>query len=106
MDRLRKAIDYFCHLAVDPNFYEKLSNTDDEFMSSEFAGLLKWLKDDKEAIYDPDYNDMLRVCLMSKFNRGKLGDLVSLLSGRDFETRTYKEDIAEDSFATCHRRKR
>ena len=96
---LRKAIDYFCHLAVDPNFYEKLSNTDDEFMSSEFAGLLKWLKDDKEAIYDPDYNDMLRVCLMSKFNRGKLGDLVSLLSGRDFETRTYKEDIAEDSFA-------
>ncbi len=52
----------------------------------------------KEAIYDPDYNDMLRVCLMHKFGRGKLGDLVSLLSGRDFETRTYKEDIAEDSF--------
>lgn len=95
---LRKAIDYFCHLAVDPNFYEKLSTTDIEFMESEFAGLLKWLKDDKEAIYDPDYNDMLRVCLMHKFGRGKLGDLVSLLSGRDFETRTYKEDIAEDSF--------
>lgn len=95
---LRKAIDYFCHLAVDPNFYEKLSTTDIEFMESEFAGLLKWLKDDKEAIYDPDYNDMLRVCLMHKFGRGKLGDLVSLLSGRDFESRTYKEDIAEDSF--------
>ena len=96
---LRKAIDYFCHLAVDPNFYEKLSTTDDEFMKSEFAGLLKWLKDDKEAIYDPEYNDMLRVCLMHKFGRGKLGDLVSLLSGRDFETRTYKEEIADESFA-------
>ena len=96
---LRKAIDYFCHLAVDPNFYEKLSATDDEFMKSEFAGLLKWLKDDKEAIYDPEYNDMLRVCLMHKFGRGKLGDLVSLLSGRDFETRTYKEEIADESFA-------
>lgn len=95
---LRKAIDYFCHLAVGPNFYEKLSTTDIEFMESEFAGLLKWLKDDKEAIYGPDYNDMLRVCLMRKFGRGKLGDLVSLLSGRDFESRTYKEDIAEDSF--------
>ena len=35
---------------------------------------------------------------MHKFGRGKLGDLVSLLSGRDFESRTYKEDIAEDSF--------
>ncbi len=96
---LRKAIDYFCHLAVDPNFYEKLSATDDEFMKSEFASLLKWLKDDKEAIYDPEYNDMLRVCLMHKFGRGKLGDLVSLLSGRDFETRTYKEEIADESFA-------
>lgn len=96
---LRKAIDYFCHLAVDPNFYEKLSATDNEFMKSEFAGSLKWLKDDKEAIYDPEYNDMLRVCLMHKFGRGKLGDLVSLLSGRDFETRTYKEEIADESFA-------
>lgn len=96
---LRKAIDYFCHLAVDPNFYEKLSTTDNEFMKSEFAGLLKWLKDDKEVIYDPEYNDMLRVCLMHKFGRGKLGDLVSLLSGRDFETRTYKEEIADESFA-------
>ncbi len=95
---LRKAIDYFCHLAVDPIFYEKLSSTDDEFMQSEFAPMLKWLKDDKEAIYDPDYNDMLRVCLMHKFGRGKLKDLVNLLSGRDFETRTFKEEIAENSF--------
>lgn len=96
---LRKAIDYFCHLAVDPHFY-KISTTDDEFMSSEYAGLLKWRKDDIEAIYVPDYNDMLRVCLMSEFKRGKLGDLVSLLSGRDFEERTYKEVIAKDSFET------
>lgn len=95
---LRKAIDYFCHLAVDSNFYEKLTVSDTEFMKSEFAVSLKWLKDDKETIYNPDYNDMLRVCLMHKFRRGKLGDLVSLLSGRDFETRTYKETIAEDSF--------
>ena len=95
---LRKAIDYFCHLAVDPIFYEKLSSTDDEFMQSEFAPMLKWLKDDREAIYDPDYNDMLRVCLMHKFGRGKLKDLVNLLSGRDFETRTFKEEIAENSF--------
>lgn len=95
---LRKAIDYFCHLAVDPIFYEKLSSTDDEFMQSEFAPMLKWLKDDREAIYEPDYNDMLRVCLMHKFGRGKLKDLVNLLSGRDFETRTFKEEIAENSF--------
>lgn len=99
---LRKAIDYFCHLSVDPNFYQHLANTDKEFMSSEYAPRLSWLKDDLEDIYDPDYNDMLRVSFMHKFGRGKMGDLVSLLSGRDFENRTYKEEIAEESFIKLH----
>jgi len=95
---LRKAIDYFCHLAVDPAFYNQLSNGDKEFMESEYASKLRWLKDDKEDIYDPDYNDMLRVSFMHMFGRAKLGDLVSLLSGRDFTDRTFKEEIAKDSF--------
>lgn len=95
---LRKAIDYFCHLAVEPGFYHSINSRDMEFMSTDFALKIKWLKDDKESIYDPDYNDMLRVSFMHKFGRGKLGDLVSLLSGRNFETRAFEEDIAECSF--------
>lgn len=42
---------------------------------------------------------MLRVSFVHMFSRGKLKDLVSLLSGRDFETRDYKEEIAEESFS-------
>lgn len=95
---LRKAIDYFCHLAVAPAFYGQLATTDHEFMASAYADKMKWLKDDYDNIYDPDYNDMLRVSFMHKFGRGRLGDLVSLLSGRDFLDRTYKEEIAKDSF--------
>lgn len=95
---LRKAIDYFCHLAVEPGFYGQLANGDKEFMTTDYAAKLRWLKDDHEDIYDPDYNDMLRVSFMHMFGRGKLGDLVSLLSGRDFVDRTFKEEIAEDSF--------
>jgi hypothetical protein len=97
---LRKAIDYFCHLAVEPGFYPQMSVKDPEFMATEYAQKIKWLKDDKESIYDPDYNDMLRVSFMHKFGRGKLGDLVSLLSGRNFETRVFEEEIAQYSFAT------
>lgn len=96
---LRKAIDYFCHLAVDPAFYNQLANGDKEFMETEYAAKLRWLKDDKEDIYDPDYNDMLRVSFMHMFGRAKLGDLVSLLSGRDFNDRSFKEEIAKESFA-------
>jgi hypothetical protein len=95
---LRKAIDYFCHLAVNPAFYNQLAAKDEAFMQSEFAKRLKWLKDDNSNIYDPDYSDMLRVSFMHQFGRGKLGDLVSLLSGRDFAERTFKEEIAKESF--------
>lgn len=95
---LRKAIDYFCHLAVDPSFYSQLEKRDPDFMNSPYASKLSWLKNDNEEIYDPDYNDMLRVSFMHIFGRGKLGDLVSLLSGRDFVDRKFKEEIAASSF--------
>jgi hypothetical protein len=86
-------------LAVEPGFYTQLSANDTDFMQTEYAAKLRWLKDDKESVYDPDYSDMLRVSFMHKFRRGKLGDLVSLLSGRDFKTRDFKEEIAGESFA-------
>lgn len=95
---LRKAIDYFCHLAVDPSFFARLAEGDTEFMKSKYANKLTWLKNVNDDIYDPEYNDMLRVSFMHKFGRGKLGDLVSLLSGRDFTDRTYKEEVAIESF--------
>lgn len=95
---LRKAIDYFCHLAVEPGYFNYINANDKVFMVSEYASMVKWLKDDKESIYDPDYGDMLRVSFMHIFFRGKLADLVSLLSGRNFETRAFEEDISESSF--------
>lgn len=95
---LRKAIDYFSHLAVQPDWYSDMVK-DEEFMKSQFASNVKWLKDDKEDIFDPNYGDILRVAFMAKFGRGKMKDLVSLLGGRDFESRDYKEEIAEESFA-------
>ena len=59
---------------------------------------MEWLKNEKEDIYDPSYTDMLRVAFTSEFQRGRLEDLVALLSGRNFETRTFEESIAEESF--------
>lgn len=95
---LRKAIDYFSHLSVQPEWYSDMIK-DEEFMNSIFASKLKWLKDDREEIFDPDYNDILRIAFMYKFSRAKMKDLVSLLGGRDFETREYREEIAENSFS-------
>lgn len=99
---LRKAIDYYCHLSVKPEFWTTITENDAEFMASEYANKAAWLKDDKDDIYDPDYNDVLRVAFMHMFRRGKLADLVSLLSGRDFEARDFKSEIADASFAKLH----
>ena len=99
---LRKAIDYYCHLAVKPEFWATISQQDPEFMASEYSSKAEWLKDDKDDIYDPDYNDVLRVSFMHMFGRGKLADLVSLLSGRDFEARDFKAEIADESFRKLH----
>ncbi len=99
---LRKAIDYYCHLAVKPEFWATIEHNDPDYMASEYAQKSEWLKDDRDDIYDPDYNDVLRVAFMHMFGRGKLADLVSLLSGRDFEKRDYKSEIADDSFSKLH----
>ncbi len=95
---LRKAIDYFCHLAVAPEFLATIEKSDRAFASSEFFPKMRWLKDVNDDIYDPTYTDMLRVAFTSEFSRGRLQDLVALVSGRNFETKQYEEAIAEDSF--------
>jgi hypothetical protein len=96
---LRKAIDYFCHLSVAPEFLSKIEKNDKSFAASEFLPAMRWLKDVNDDIYDPKYTDMLRVAFTSEFRRGKLQDLVALLSGRNFETKQYEEAVAEESFA-------
>jgi hypothetical protein len=95
---LRKAIDYFCHLAVAPEFLPRIEKGDKAFAASEFLPKMRWLKDVNDDLYDPSYTDMLRVAFTSEFRRGKLQDLVALLSGRNFETKQYEEAVAEEAF--------
>ena len=95
---LRKAIDYFCHLAISPDFYKHIEDYDPEFAQTDYYQKMVWLKKENEDLYDPSYNDLLRVAFTSQFNRGRLSDLVSLLSGRNFETRTFESDISTESY--------
>lgn len=96
---LRKAIDYFCHLAVAPDFFGRIKENDSAFAATDFFQQMAWVKNENDGIYDPSYTDMLRVAFTSEFKRGKLQDLVALLSGRNFETKQFEENIAETSFA-------
>ncbi|NUO19391.1 DUF262 domain-containing protein [bacterium] len=95
---LRKAIDYFCHLTVAPEFHGIIADKDKEFAKTDYFQKMSWLKQEGDDIYDPAYTDMLRVAYTSEFGRGRLEDLVALLSGRNFETKQYEATVAEESF--------
>jgi hypothetical protein len=95
---LRKAIDYFCHMAVAPDFHKLVAKNDPTFSGSEYFSAMSWLRKENDDIYDPAYTDMLRVSFTTEFRRGKLQDLVALLSGRNFETKQFEETIVADSF--------
>lgn len=98
-NELRKAIDYFCHMAVSPEFYKTIVDNDKTFVQSDFFQKMTWLKTENDDLYDPNYSDLIRVAFTSQFDRGRLSDLVSLLSGRNFKTRTFEDEIAEKSFS-------
>lgn len=100
---LRKCIDYFCHMAMAPDFYHHIADADKDFTETDYFRKIAWLKNETEDLYDPKYTDLLRVAFTSEFNRGRLSDLVSLLSGRNFETRTYEEEIVKNSFESLER---
>lgn len=95
---IRKAIDYFSHFLQTPQDFNHIKEYDTEFVAKDIFNKISWTANYQDNLYKPSYKDILRVSFTYKFKRGKLQDLVSLLSGRDFETREYKQEIIEDSF--------
>lgn len=97
-NKMRKLVDYFCRLIVDKGFKKHIEDNDKEFSSHKYFSAIKWMASGKDELYIPNYVDVLRVSFTYKFSRGKFSDLVALLSGRNFELRTYEAEIAESSY--------
>lgn len=101
---LRKLIDYFCHLAIAPHAYADIAQNDSEFANSPYLQKIAWLQNESEDLYDPGYNDIIRVAGLVGFSRGKASSIVSALSGRDPETRKVDESripVAYDRLETA-----
>jgi len=98
-NKMRKLVDYFCRLIVDKDFNKHIVDNDKLFAGHDYYVGIKWMAEGNDQLYVPDYVDVLRVAFTYKFNRGKFSDLVALLSGRNFETRDYENEIAQRSYA-------
>ncbi|MGG5487598.1 GmrSD restriction endonuclease domain-containing protein [Gaetbulibacter sp. PBL-D1] len=97
-NKMRKQVDYFCRLLVDKDFNKHILDNDTNFANTEYYKAIKWMATGSDDLFVPDYIDVLRVAYTYKFSRGKFSDLVALLSGRNFEARTYENEIAEQSY--------
>ena len=47
---LRKCIDYFCHLAKEPKFFDQIREVDEEFRNTEYFQKISWLKDENDDL--------------------------------------------------------
>lgn len=91
-NNLRKQIEYFVQLLNDPNLLENIVKFDSDFANTKEFDQIKWIASEVNPIYKPRYADILHLILATSFKRGKLSDMVSLISGRDFEARNYSEE--------------
>ena len=57
---LRKFLDYFCNLAVEPMQCKDIEKNDTKFVSTNYYRHISWLKNENSDLYDPEYNDILQ----------------------------------------------
>lgn len=83
-NELRKEIEYFIEIHKDPTLLANIKETDPNFVRTDYFKHIMWAKNENSIIFQPDFSDLLHICLGIGFARGKLAQLVSLVSGRDF----------------------
>lgn len=102
-NNLRKQIEYFVQLLDDSTLFKNIQQLDPMFAKTDNFNQIKWAAKEQEPIYKPRYADVLHLILAIAFNRGKLSDMVRLISGRDFEARNYNVKSMQDNYEKMHK---
>lgn len=102
-NNLRKQIEYFVQLLDDSTLLKNIQQLDPMFAKTDDFNQIKWAAKEQEPIYKPRYADVLHLILAVAFNRGKLSDMVRLISGRDFEARNYNVKSMHDNYEKMHK---
>lgn len=97
-NELRKEIEYFIQIFGNSNLADNIKKMDPEFANSDYYQHIAWAEKKNVRIFQPNFADLLHICLGIGFLRGRLSQLVSLVSGRDFEKQTYTEEAMAKSY--------
>lgn len=99
-DSLRKTIDYFCHLCYEPTFLRVLQDGEQQFVQSVYGQKIVWTGQVSQTYYVPSYADLLKSVCLVEFGKGKIGELVHILSGKDGKKKTANMELAKKGFET------
>lgn len=98
-NNIRKCVEYFTRLLADPLSLDSITNNDSDFTKTSYYSAIKWAKNENSNLYNPRFGDVFHVVLGFEFGRGKHSDMVSLISGREFKSRTYTEEAMSESYS-------
>lgn len=97
-NELRKEIEYFIQIFGNSALADNIKKMDPTFANSDYYQHIAWAEKKNVRIFQPNFGDLLHICLGIGFLRGRLSQLVSLVSGRDFEKQTYTEEAMAESY--------
>ncbi|GAA2958910.1 DUF262 domain-containing protein [Lactobacillus kefiranofaciens subsp. kefirgranum] len=97
-NELRKEIEYFIQIFGNSALADNIKKMDPTFANSDYYQHIAWAEKKNVRIFQPDFGDLLHIFLGIGFLRGRLSQLVSLVSGRDFEKQTYTEEAMAESY--------
>ena len=87
---LRKCIDYFCHLAVAPEFYAHISEVDKDFTKTKYFPKISWLKTETDDLWRLRKQRLSgSECINSIISR-----YIMLSGGRKIAVKVIKSDTA------------
>lgn len=97
-NNIRKTVEYFSMLLADPTILKNVVANDQEFVASRYYTMIEWAVSERSELYNPRFGDIFHVVLGFEFGRGKHADLISLISGRDFEKKIYTETAMQQTY--------
>lgn len=97
-NNIRKVVEYFSMLLADPTILKNVVANDRAFSSSHYYASIKWAVKERTELYNLKFGDIFHVVLGFQFGRGKHADLISLISGRDFDKKTYTESAMQSAY--------
>ncbi len=95
---IRKTIDYFSNLLANSYALKNIQENDKKYVNSGWLQKIEWVAKNDNSVFQPKYSDIARIAFTYEFQRGKMSDFVSLLSGKTLKDNNNEKITVKDTY--------